>query len=196
MITKRLTLLAALLLCFVACNDPEAPTPKPQGPTPTPNTVYEPLILEILSASQYYGNHHQVLMENGQYKGLLFILFKTKFEFDFFAENDFYVWVVQSDGSQLAFDEGFYGEGALYAIMKGEEANCVWDIKEPYYGRQYFAFWFPRLGVTTFKLRFYNPQTKIYYETGWFRGTLTEWKESYHAEICYVDIEISKEETI
>lgn len=167
----------------------------PNQPNPTPDTVYEPLIVDILSDAQYHENHQQVLMENGQYMGLMFILFKTKAEFDFFAENDFYVWVEQPDGSQLAFNEGFYDEGALYAIMRGEEANCIWDIKEPYYGRQYFGFWFPGLGDTTFKLRFYNPQTKIYYETEWFKATLTEWKESYHTEICYVDIEITKQET-
>lgn len=52
MATKKWALFAALLLCLAACSDPETATPEPQGPNPTPNTVYEPIDLLIISESQ------------------------------------------------------------------------------------------------------------------------------------------------
>lgn len=52
MATKKWTLFAALLLCLAACSDPETATSEPQGPNPTPNTVYEPIDVEIMTKTE------------------------------------------------------------------------------------------------------------------------------------------------
>lgn len=168
----------------------------PNQPNPTPDTVYEPLIVEIMSAAQYFERRHMVQYREGRHMPLMFILVKTKEEYSFFDENNLYVWAEDESGNYIPFAEGLYFNGDFYPMLKAEHAYWGADVKAPYYGYQFFAFWFPGLGDTIFKLRLYNPETKIYYETEWFKGTLTEIGPDNNDYIngydMYVDVYINK----
>lgn len=179
MITKRLTLLAALLLCLVACNNPEAPTPKPQGPTPTPDTVYEPIDMLLLSFSQYwedkhgepFGNTH-IHKEEFGYSICSHALFReTDTPFNL-RETEVYFWIEDLQGRIVP--QGSYLWD--YPINKPEDTIGAYHPEyDPLTDFQIsICPTFPDMGEYYLRVKIYEPNTKKYYVGPDYKFTFSE----------------------